>query len=224
MLLAGLAIAGAVLAQTASRPGGNMEYWLGQSATATASAPAGGATASAAAGAPGQGISGGRSPDSEPASRDDALPGALLLSDGRLLPGRLLTTRDRDWEVWVEAEQRWRHIPPVAVLSISAQVIEQGMDKEWRWKEMGSDERVFTGRERPIRRFLWRFRLIDGSVVTGAVKGQPLWVESGGQRHGPFVLQERSAGQFGQGLDELVYLQKAVISVRAAALERTAAD
>jgi len=147
--------------------------------------------------------------------RTDALPGVVVLSDGRMLAGRIHTTRDRDWEVWVESAKRWRHIPPAAVLSIRAVVVAEQMEQEWRWKEMGSDEKVFTGRTRPTRRFRWRFRLADGSSISGDVKGQPLWVESSGKRHGPFVLHERSAGAYGQSLRELVHVKYVVISARA---------
>ena len=147
--------------------------------------------------------------------RSDALPGVLQLSDGKRIPGGLYTTRDTPWKLWVEKERRWRLIPFITVLSIEAVVIEAGMEKEWRWKEMGSDEKVYTGREKPIRRFLWKFHLIDDSYVRGSVKGQPLWIESAGRQKGPFLLHERSAGKYGQTLKQLVYLKRAVISRRA---------
>lgn len=148
-------------------------------------------------------------------SRPDALPGVVVFSDGTMLAGRLYTTRDKNWEVWDRSRQRWRHIPPIAVLSVRAVVVEEEMEKEWRWKEMGSDEKVFTGRTKPTRRLAWKFHLIDDSYLTGAIKGQPLWVESGGKRHGPFVLHERSAGNYGQTLKDLVHVKHVVISRRA---------
>jgi len=149
--------------------------------------------------------------------RRDALPGVVCLSDGTVIPGQVYTTRDKDWQVWVDAEKRWRHVPPILVLSIRAVVVEERMDKEWRWKEMGSDEKVYTGRTRPVRRHRWRFHLIDDSWITGTVKGQPLWIRHAGRTRGPFVLHERSAGKYGQDLDDLVYVRKVVISRRAMA-------
>lgn len=127
----------------------------------------------------------------------------------------VLCGQDKNWEVYVADTKRWRHIPPILVLSIRAVVVEEGMEKEWRWKEMGRNEKVFTGRSQPIRRFLWRFHLIDDSYVTGAVKGQPLWIETRQKRHGPFILHERSKGEFGLSLKDLVYLKRVVISRRA---------
>ncbi len=159
-------------------------------------------------------------------ARRDALPGVVVLSDGTVLAGFVYTTRDKHWEVWVGSEKRWRHVPPILVLGIRAAVAEERMDKEWRWKEMGSDERVYTGRVRPVRRHEWSFHLIDGSRLTGTVKGQPLWVTHGGKTRGPFVLHERSAGQYGQTLKDLVYVHQVVISRRAMAdaLDEPAAE
>jgi len=202
---AGFAAAGAPdrpPAAARSGPASNLEYWLGQAQPATAQATP-------------------TPPPANPFSqtdrfrRSDALPGVLILSDGKILAGGVYTTRDKNWQVWVESEKRWRHIPPILVLSITADVIEKGMEKQWRWKEMGSDEKVYTGRAKPIRRFRWRFHLIDGSTVTGAVKGQPVWIEAGAKRRGPFVLHERSDGQYGQTLEDLVYVERVVISRKA---------
>ncbi len=191
--------------QPASVPASPLQEWLGQNEPTTM---AGGVEAPAVNPL-------GRA---NGVGRGDALPGVVVLSDGQVLAGALHTTRDRSWEVWEESQKRWRHVPPIAVLSIRAVVVEESMDSEWRWKEMGSDEKLLTGRTRPIRRLDWQFHLIDGSHLTGTVKGQPLWVESGGKRFGPYVLHERSAGQYGQKLEDLVYVKYAVIS--RAAMER----
>ncbi len=189
----------------ASRPMTDLEHLLGEAATA--SSRPGIAEPQTNPLGPGRGRIG----------RADALPGAVVLSSGKVLGGYVYTTRDKNWEVWVESEKRWRHIPPILVLGIRAVVVEEGLDKEWRWKEMGSDEKIYTGRVRPLRRFRWKFHLIDDSHVTGAVKGQPLWVHYDVRTSGPFVLHERSAGEYGQGLKDHVYVRQVVISRRAMA-------
>ena len=92
----------------ASRPGSNLDYWLQRARAATSRAAAtlpSGVNPFAAG---------------DRFSRRDALPGAVELSDGRVLAGGVHTTRDRNWEVWVESEKRWRHVPPIVVLSIEA--------------------------------------------------------------------------------------------------------
>lgn len=147
--------------------------------------------------------------------RPDAVPGVLVLSDGRMLPGHLYTTRGAAWNVYVEEQKLWRRVPFEALLSISAVVTEEKMEQKWRWKSMGTPERVYTGESYPTRRMLWRFRLADGSEIVGAVKGQPVSVALGQTVAGPFVLHERQAGPPGQTLDQLLYVRKVIVSARA---------
>jgi len=147
--------------------------------------------------------------------REDALPGVVEMSDGKQIPGGLYTTREKDWEVHVEAEKRWHRIPPIIVLSITAVVLEEKMDQRWRWKAMGVPERVYTGKEYPYRRFHWKFHLIDGSYVTGTVKGQPLWIEKPPPqtgRHGPMVIHERFTGPEGTKLADHPYVKRVIVS------------
>ena len=187
----------------ASRPVSNLDYWLNQAGTVESQPAIADPTANPLG--PGRGR----------IARTDALPGVVVLSDGKVIPGYVFTTRDKNWEVWSAAEKRWRHIPPIVVLSIRAVLVEEKLDNEWRWKEMGSDEKIFTGRKRPVRRLDWKLHLIDGSTVIGSIKGQPVWVEYDSEKHGPFVLHERSAGKYGQTLKDLVYVKAIVISRRA---------
>ena len=144
--------------------------------------------------------------------RDDALPGVIEFSDGRQTPGWLYTTLEKPWEVYVAKEKRWRRIPFINVLSIAAVVKQERLEQTWRWKEMGAPERIYTGKQYPFRRFEWKLHLIDGSYVTGAIKGQPLWVELNKKKIGPFVFNERQKGQDGQKLKDLVYMKRVIIS------------
>ncbi|MFW6133872.1 MAG: hypothetical protein ACOC8F_08250 [Planctomycetota bacterium] len=189
--------------------GGNLEYWLERATPATA--PADGAADAPAS----------RPADDEPDAKPgpcpglNALPGVVELSNGHRLAGWVTTTAGKPWEVFVDSARRWRRVPPAAALSIEAVVVAEEMTLRWRWKGMGEPERVYTGKRYPTRRLEWRFRLADGSALTGTVKGQPLWVRCGRERHGPFVLQERMAGEDGQSLNDLVYVKRVVISRRA---------
>jgi len=146
-------------------------------------------------------------------SRADALPAAAVLSNGKLLAGGLYTTRRKNLEIWIPDRRRWRHVPLICIRGLHAVVVAESMDPEWRWKEMGSDEKVYTGRTRPVRRLQWRLNLIDGSSLQGEIKGQPLWIERGGRRT-LWVLHARTKGQYGQTLAELLYPRQIVISRR----------
>jgi hypothetical protein len=117
--------------------------------------------------------------------------------------------------VYLASQQRWRRIPLPAVLSIQAVVEEEKMELQWRWKEMGSPERIYSGESYPLRRLAWRFHLADGSEITGEVMGLPIWLDSPGGRLGPFVLHQRQKGALGGKLSELVYPKRIIISRRA---------
>lgn len=148
------------------------------------------------------------------AVQTDALPGVVELSSGRKIGGMISTTPGRPWEVWIEESKRWRHIPPAAVLEISAVVVEQKLEPQWRWKAMGEPEKVYTGKTYPRRRFRWRFALADGSQIEGVIKGQPLWIRTPDGMEGPFLLAERSRGDVGETLEDLSYLRRVVLSRR----------
>lgn len=197
-LLALVAALPAGPADLTTQPRDNLDYWLTQAGPASQPTSTTGANPFAAQTA-------------ENFSQPDALPGAMQLSDGKVLAGGLYTTQEKDLEVWIQTEQRWRHIPLLAVLGIRAVVVSEELEPEWRWKQMGSDEKVFTGRNRPSRQLNWRVNLIDGTSLEGEIKGQPLWIEHAGQRT-LHVLHSRAKGQFGQTLDELVYPRHVVIS------------
>ena len=159
---------------------------------------------------------GGRNPFGQvlAVGRPDALPGVVELSDGRILAGGLYTTVEKPWVVFVQKESRWRRVPFINALSITAVVVSEKIELRWRWKAMGEPEKVYTGKKYPTRRFMWKFRMLDGSYLTGAIKGQPLWVQYGRKRHGPFVLHERSRGQDGQSLKDLLYVKRVIVSRR----------
>ena len=183
---------------------GNLDFWLSQATTSPASRPAD------------KTLDEGTDPFSRKnlPPRGDAVPGVVEMSNGKQLPGWLYTTRDKPWVVFDPATDRWRQIPFITVLSIKAVVTEEKYELQWRWKGMGEPEKVFTGRKFPYRRFLWEFRLIDGSVIKGAVKGQPLWVAHDGKAIGPMVLHERNKGKIDVKLEDLHYVKKLVVSAK----------
>lgn len=145
-------------------------------------------------------------------SASDELPGIVELSDGRVLAGKIHTTPEKPFSVYVKAEKRWRRVPLPAAMSITAVVVEEKMELQWRWKGMGEPEKIYTGKSYPTRRLEWKFRLADDSCITGTVKGQPVWVVSNGKTHGPFILHERSKGKTGRQLKDLVYIKRIIVS------------
>jgi len=187
-------------ARATTQPADNLQYWLNTDAAEATTAPA----------VDHVGVDPFARSRSEPPAI--ALPGAIQKSDGTISRGWLYTPGDKPLQVFAEPEHRWRQIPLAATLSISAVVVSEELKLEWRWKAMGEPQRVYTGKRYPSRRLQWRFALADGSVITGAVKGQSLSVISGGRKLGPFILHERQRGKPGKSLAEMSYVRKIVVS------------
>ncbi|MHC4562461.1 MAG: hypothetical protein ACYS8X_06775 [Planctomycetota bacterium] len=197
----------------------DLEYWLDRGEEA----PSGDEPADSADKA------GAHTGDSQP--KPQGIPGVVELSDGRTSAGMLATPGDQPLEVFVEAEKRWRRVPPVCALSITAEVVSQGMEQQWRPKEIGSRERIYTGRQYPVRRLRWRILLADGTSIIGVIKGQsirltpisqPTPEDDGPAGEAPdppqpvrFVLPERTKGPVGTTLDEIVYVKRIILSRRA---------
>ena len=189
--------------QTApARPASSLEYWLDHADTRPArTEPA---------------ERGGVDPFARRAGHPScALPGAVQMSDGRVLAGWLYTTEDKPIKVFADDQKRWRLVPLAATLSISAVVVEAKLEQAWRWKEMAAPQRVYTGKSYPARRLTWRIKLADGSEIVGAVKGQAVFLVSGARSPRALILHERQRGRDGQELADLVYLRKLVVSRRA---------
>ncbi|MCL2701833.1 MAG: hypothetical protein FWE88_09120 [Phycisphaerae bacterium] len=186
---------------TRDNPNDSLDFWLNQATTQSAGEAVIDET-------PHEPIRRDRGP------RPDALPGVVELSNGMQMPGLLYTTRGKNLELYVEADRNWYRIPFIAVLGITTIVDEEAIELVWRWRAMGVDERVFTGESYPTRRFSYAVTLIDGSTMKGAIKGQPLWINLDGMIMGPLVLHERTKGKLGETLDDIIYVQKVVVSQR----------
>ena len=89
-----------------------------------------------------------------PSEREDAVPGYVELSDGSIHPGMIYLTRDKRLQIYDEQLQRQREVPLQAVKQIECSVKREWMEREWRFKETTSDEKVYTGRSYPAREYL----------------------------------------------------------------------
>lgn len=156
----------------------------------------------------------GRNPfeSSDRARSSDALAGVIELSNGTRLAGVISTTPLSPLVIYVPEQQRFRRVFLPAILNIEAIVVAEKMELEWRWKAMGVPERVYTGRKLPTRRLTWKITLIDGTAITGAIKGDPLWIEVAGRRSDPLILHERQKGKPGQEMKDLLYIRKVCFS------------
>ena len=107
----------------------------------------------------------------ESSVREDTMPGYIEMSNGEIFPGLLYITRDRRLEIYDVELKRQRTIPIEKVATIETNVEREWMEKEWRFKELASDEKMFTGREYPGRMFTYTLTFDDGRKLEGPLSG-----------------------------------------------------
>lgn len=153
-----------------------------------------------------------------PTVREDALPGYVEMSDGSIHPGRVYLTRDHRLKILDEKLQRQREVPLRVVKQIECKVKREWMEKQWRFKEAASAEKVYTGRSYPAREYLHTITLQDGRTITGPLSGivyvQPYaGVASRPGNYQPrakperFLLHKRHKGELGEDLESLSYVK-----------------
>jgi len=140
-------------------------------------------------------------------TRRDAVPGYVELSGGLKVPGHIYTTRAKRLKIYNLRRKIYEYVPVPACRSIEAVVEWARMQKQWRFKEAGSPEKVFTGKSYPVRRLAWRLRLRSGHVIVGHILGQPLYVQHNGKRE-RFILHKRHKGALGETLNDLVFVRR----------------
>ena len=74
----------------------------------------------------------------EDQKRDDAVPGFVEMSDGKVHPGQVMLTRDARLKVFDEQQKKHREIPLKAIKRIDCTVQKEWVEEEWRFKESSS--------------------------------------------------------------------------------------
>jgi len=141
-----------------------------------------------------------------PAKDPDVRDGTVTLSNGEKIHGHLSHTREKPVRVWIESQKEYRDIPFKLITSFSANATNEYDEKEWHFKESGSDIKEFTGKSYPVREMTYTLTLVNGQTVAGGVV-EPIYLE---RREGPytFSLLKRDKGNVGQTLKQLVYVTR----------------
>jgi len=158
-------------------------------------------------------------PFGPPPPREDALPGYVELSDGSVHPGHVHLTRDKRLKIYDQKLKRQREVPLGAVKQIECTVKRQWMEKQWKFKQLASDEKMYTGRMYPAREYLHTITLKDDRTITGPLSGivylRPYGAyapgKPGAYRTPPgterYLLRKRHKGRIGEKPESLVYVK-----------------
>ena len=110
------------------------------------------------------------------------------------LPGLISLTRDMRLKIYDEKLQRQREIPLRAVKEIACNVKKEWMEREWRFKETTSNEKVYTGRSYPVREYLHTITLTDGRKITGPLSAI-VYLRAAARRHVPIASGKGTQGR-----------------------------
>jgi len=139
-------------------------------------------------------------------NRQDAVPGYIELSSGLKVPGHIFTTRAKRLEIYNLDRDVYEYVPVPALKSIDTQIEWERMDKEWRFKEAGNPEKVYSGREYPVRKVCYVLTLLNDHKIRGHILGQPLYAAHN-DKADRFLLHDRDKGAMGQTLADIPYIK-----------------
>jgi hypothetical protein len=164
--------------------------------------------------------------------------GEVYLSDGTVLVGWLSLSYGKQLELYDPAAKRWRRLHLSELTRVDASIRSEELEREWRWKEGGSDVKVYTGRGYPRRWLDHTCRLKNEESFLGHLNGAVLHVtvpakkeskdtakkdarkkdskpEVAPTNKGPlktrFILRQYERGKLGTTLKGLVYVKSIVI-------------
>jgi len=140
--------------------------------------------------------------------REDAVPGYIEMSDGKVYVGRIYLTRDARLRIYDDRLKRQRDVPLRVVKQITSQVQKEWMEKEWRFREAANATKVYTGRSYPARIYVHTIELKDGRKITGPLSALVYLRPEDGGRAKKFILHKRHKGEVGQTLAQLVYVKR----------------
>jgi len=171
--------------------------------------------------------------------RDAAVVGYLEMSDGQIFVGNIYMTRDKrlkmedsmrqvgggDGAPDDNSDKRQREIPLKAVKQIEAKVEKEWVEKEWRFKELALDEKYYTGRTYPVRKYVYTVTLKDDRKITAPVAEifyvKPFRELAAGARTDEepepirFQIHKRDKGEAGTTLKALKYVKLIKLGERA---------
>ncbi len=151
----------------------------------------------------------------EDQKRDDAVPGFVEMSDGKVHPGPVMLTRDARLKVFDEQRKKHREIPLKAIKRIDCTVLKEWVEEEWRFKENASDEKYFTGRTYPSREYTHTITLQNGQKIEGTLSGIVCVRADPAADPERYLLHKRDKGDPGTDLKSLVYVRSIQLGAKA---------
>ena len=128
------------------------------------------------------------------------------MSDGTRYRGTFTTTADQPLRIYDSTAKEYRDVPLGVVKTLEGHVVWERMEREWKFKATGSDEKEYTGQSYPARETEYTMTLANDQKITGAID-VPLYLERA-EGEKLFVIHKRDRGSVGQTLKDLPYVER----------------
>ncbi len=142
------------------------------------------------------------------AEQPEAVDGKLVRSNGDVVRGSIFLTRDKRLELFCDAEKKWYKLKLEDLSSLEWVVEFEKEEKEWRWKESGSDVKVLTGRVKVDRRYKTVATRRDGTKLEGHIRGTVVYVRTASSAKRKFFLYWNHPSDFDQKPEDLIYVKE----------------
>lgn len=131
--------------------------------------------------------------------------GVVELSTSAKYEGRVWTTLETPFRVWVDELKIYRDIDPSLVRKIEVKVNSETLEPDWRWKKEGSDEKIYSGKKYPLVDLGYKFTLLNDQQIEGTVVA-PIYCFDGAKVH-HLALYKKYQGQLDETLKDIVYIK-----------------
>jgi len=169
------------------------------------------------------------------------VPAAVYASDGAVYLGDVRLTRGRALLVFDPGEKHYAHVRLADLERLDFVVTAERIEREWRFKEGGSDVKVYTGKSCPRRDYRLKVYPKKGKPLAAELgQGMPLYIlgydqadvtlqalasdaegvfrDGGRPKAGKkkrFILRSYDKGPVGSKLEDLVYIRRIEFGVGA---------
>jgi len=146
-------------------------------------------------------------PFEKKATARHGMQGEVDLSDGTVVLGDISFTPGKKLALFVTAEKKYKKFYADEIVSLEVSVEKEWMAKVEKWKEGGSDEKVYTGEEYPCHRYSVTVTNKKAKAVSGYVNGAVVYVKTEKKTH-KFFIRKNAKGTVGQKTSDIIYMTK----------------
>jgi hypothetical protein len=141
-----------------------------------------------------------------PAAAEGGRSGTLKLSSGEIYSGEIRFTETDVLKIYDLDKKKYISVTVGEIKSLKTRVVKSEMLKSWVFKEAGSPEKIYTGKEYPHVEFEHDVALSSGTTIRGHVVATVYITVADEERR--FILKKKERGEDDQKLSDIIYVSE----------------